>query len=265
MVNERLKGKNVVITGASSGIGAKMALLCAQIGANVILLARSRDKLQNLKQEIEAIHPVSVWIYKLDVANTDEIQGVFAQIAAEVPSIDVLVNNAGFGKFNTVEEATLEDTKAMFETNVIGLIACTKMVLSGMKARGHGHIINVASMAGKIATPKSSVYSATKHAVLGFTNALRLEVAGDGIFVTAVNPGPIETNFFNIADQSGTYAKNVQKFMLSSDLVAEAVVKKMLSPTREINLPRWMNVGGVFFTLFPKTFERFGKKAIFKK
>ncbi|HWO75750.1 MAG TPA: SDR family oxidoreductase [Bacillus sp. (in: firmicutes)] len=265
MINDRLNGKNVVITGASSGIGAKIAVLCAQSGANVILLARSWDKLQTLKQEIEENYPVSVWIYKLDIANTDEIQRIFAQITAEVPSIDVLVNNAGFGIFETVEEAKIEHAKAMFETNVIGLIGCTKMVLPGMKARKQGHIINIASIAGKIATPKSSIYSATKHAVLGFTNALRLEVAEDGIFVTAVNPGPIETNFFNIADQTGSYVKNVRKIMLSSDQVAGAVVKRMLSRTREINLPRWMNAGDVLFTLFPKTFERLGKKAIFKK
>ncbi|MET3696230.1 hypothetical protein SAMN05877753_102237 [Bacillus oleivorans] len=265
MLNDRLKGKNVVITGASSGIGAKMAFLCAKSGANVIILARSWDKLQNLKQEIETDHQVTVRAYKLDVSNIDEIQKVFAEIIADVHHVDVLVNNAGFGIFDTVEEAKLDDAKAMFETNVIGLIGCTKMVLPNMKARRQGHIINVASIAGKIATPKSSVYSASKHAVLGFTNALRMEVADEGIFVTSVNPGPIETNFFNIADQSGSYVKNVQKFILSSDQVAAAVVKRMLSRTREINLPRWMNLGDVFFTLFPSTFERLGKKAIFKK
>lgn len=264
-MNQRLKGKNVVITGASSGIGAKMALLCAESGANLILLARSIDKLQQLKLEIENKFGVTVYVHKLDISKVDEIQAVFARILEDIDEIDVLVNNAGFGIFEEVEQARLEDARSMFDTNVLGLIACTKMVLPGMKQRGLGHIINIASIAGKLATPKSSVYSATKHAVLGFTNSLRMEVADDGVFVTAVNPGPIETNFFNIADESGTYVKNVKRFMLSSDKVAQEVVKRMLSRTREINLPWWMNFGDVLFTLFPRSFERLGRKAFFKK
>ncbi|GAA0346528.1 SDR family oxidoreductase [Bacillus carboniphilus] len=264
-MNPRLKGKNVVITGASSGIGAKMALLCAKSGANVILLARSLDKLEVLKQEIENQFPVAVHVFRLDVSDVSEIQAVFAKILQTVSHVDVLINNAGFGIFDEVEHAKLEDAKAMFDTNVLGLIACTKMVLPGMKQRKSGHIVNIASIAGKLATPKSSVYSASKHAVLGFTNSLRMELDDEGIYVTAVNPGPIETNFFNIADEGGTYVKSLQKFMLSSDDVAEKVVGRIYTRTREINLPRWMNLGDVFYTLFPKLFEKVGKKALFKK
>jgi short-subunit dehydrogenase len=134
-----------------------------------------------------------------------------------------------------------------------------------MRARKSGHIINIASQAGKIATPKSSVYSATKHAVLGYTNSLRMELADSNVYVTAVNPGPIATNFFNIADEKGTYVKNVKKFMLQPEYVAKKVVDAMLTRTREINLPRWMNMGSVIFTLFPRLFERLGKKAFNQK
>ena len=101
-----------------------------------------------------------------------------------------------------------------------------------------GHIINIASQAGKIATPKSSVYSATKHAVLGYTNSLRMELSDFQIKVTAVNPGPIGTDFFTIADESGTYAKSVQRYILKPEYVAKKVVDAMLTSTREINLPR---------------------------
>lgn len=139
------------------------------------------------------------------------------------------------------------------------------MVLPVMKQQKGGHIINVASMAGKIATPKSSVYSATKHAVLGYSNSLRLELADDNVFVTTVNPGPIATNFFNIADEQGTYVKNVQRYMLQPEFVAKKITDAMLTKTREINLPRWMNAGSVIFALFPRLFEKAGKKVFNKK
>jgi uncharacterized protein len=153
----------------------------------------------------------------------------------------------------------------MFGVNVVGLIACTSMVLPMMRENRSGHIINIASQAGKIATPKSSIYSATKHAVLGYTNSLRMELSDLHITVTAVNPGPIETNFFNIADEEGTYVKSVERYMLKPEFVARKVVDAMLTGTREINLPRWMNAGSILFALFPRLFERVGKRVLNKK
>lgn len=260
-----LLGKNIVITGASGGIGAEVAKLCAGRGANLSLLARSVDKLEQLKRELEVQYSVKVYIHRLDVSNTDDIEKVFHSIFKEMDSVDILVNNAGFGVFREAHEATIEEIKSMFEVNVVGLMACTSMVLPKMRTRRFGHIINIASQAGKIATPKSSVYSSTKHAVLGYSNSLRMELADHQVFVTTVNPGPIATNFFNIADEKGTYVKNVQKFMLQPDYVANKIVNVMLTNTREINLPRWMNLGSVVYALFPKAFERIGRKAFNKK
>jgi uncharacterized protein len=265
MVNDRIKGKNIVITGASGGIGAEIARLCAASGANLVLLARSIDKLQQLEGELEQKYQVNVEVYQLDVANTDQVKLVFQQIFACVGDVDILVNNAGFGVFREAHEARMEEIKGMFEVNVVGLMACTSMVLPKMRARRFGHIINIASQAGKIATPKSSVYSASKHAVLGYTNSLRMELDDYNIRVTSVNPGPIATNFFTIADEKGTYVKNVQKFMLQPEFVAQKVVGSMLTKTREINLPRWMNMGSVVYVLFPRLFEKIGKKILNKK
>lgn len=262
---QSLLGKNIVITGASGGIGAEVAKLCAGRGANLSLLARSIGKLEQLKTELEAQYSVKVFIHRLDVSNTDEIERVFHSIFEEMDSVDILVNNAGFGVFREAHEATIEEIKSMFEVNVVGLMACTSMVLPKMRNRRFGHIINIASQAGKIATPKSSVYSSTKHAVLGYSNSLRMELADHQVFVTTVNPGPIATNFFNIADEKGTYVKNVKKFMLQPDYVANKIVNVMLTNTREINLPRWMNLGSVVYALFPKAFERIGRKAFNKK
>lgn len=260
-----LKDKNIVITGASGGVGAEIAKLCAQNGANLVLLARSIGKLQQLQEDLQNRHSVRVDVFRLDVSDTEQVQKIFTGIFNTIGHIDILVNNAGYGVFQAAHEATIEDIKGMFNVNVIGLMACTRMVLPKMRERRYGHIINIASQAGKIATPKSSIYSATKHAVLGYTNALRMEMADYNVFVTSVNPGPIATNFFNIADEKGTYVKNVQRFMLDPVYVARKVVGCMLTKTREINLPRWMNMGSIFYGLFPKTFERLGKKAFNQK
>ncbi|WP_282140603.1 SDR family NAD(P)-dependent oxidoreductase [Cytobacillus oceanisediminis] len=264
-MSDRLKNKNVIITGASGGIGAQMAVLCAERGANLVLLARSFDKLQELQADLLRRFSVDVYIHKLDVSDTDEVSAVFSEVLARLDHIDVLVNNAGFGVFREAHEANVEEIKGMFDVNVVGLMACTSMVLPVMRKQRSGHIINIASQAGKIATPKSSVYSATKHAVLGYTNSLRMELADSNVFVTAVNPGPIETNFFNIADEKGTYVKNVSKFMLKPEYVALKVVNAMLRPVREINLPRWMNAGSIVYTLFPGLFEKIGKRAFNQK
>lgn len=260
-----LTGKKIIITGASGGIGAEIARLCAERGANLVLLARGIEKLELLKKELESRHSVKVFVNQLDVSDTEAIQNVFTRILNEIGHVDILINNAGFGIFDYAHEVKVEDIKSMFDVNVVGLMACTAMVLPGMKQRRSGHIINIASQAGKIATPKSSVYSATKHAVLGYTNSLRMEVADDHIYVTSVNPGPIATNFFNIADKQGTYVKNVERYMLQPDYVARQVVGRLMTRTREINLPRWMNAGSVLFALFPRAFERIGRKAFNKK
>ncbi|MFT4415685.1 SDR family NAD(P)-dependent oxidoreductase [Fredinandcohnia humi] len=265
MGNERLKGKTVVITGASSGIGERIAYLVAEQGADSILLARNEEQLSKIAKSIKERYKTDCTYYIVDVAKLEDVTQVFEKILSSGKTIDVLVNNAGFGVFANVIDANLQQMKSMFEVNVFGLISCTKMVLPTMLKQNNGHIINIASQAGKIATPKSSVYSATKHAVLGFTNSLRLELADTNIHVTAVNPGPIRTRFFDIADESGTYAKNVGRFMLDPEVVASKIVNAMLTPKREINLPGWMNAGSVFYTLFPRLVERVGGKAFFKK
>lgn len=260
-----LEGKNIVITGASGGIGAEMATLCAAKGANLALFARRLDRLEELKKNLELQYGIEVYIRKLDVSNPDAVQLVFSDLLDHWGEIDILVNNAGFGVFREAHEASIEEIQTMFDVNVMGLMACTSMVLPHMRERRNGHIINIASQAGKLATPKSSVYAATKHAVLGYTNSLRMELADLNVFVTAVNPGPIATNFFETADVHGTYAKNIEKFMLKPEFVARKVVEAMLTPKREINLPRWMNLGSIIYALFPKLVERVGKKGFNQK
>jgi len=263
--NERLKGKTVVITGASGGLGEQTAYRCAESGANLVLLARNVKKLEQMAEGIQKSHQVECLPMQLDLSKLEDIPVVFEEIFNKVSQVDVLVNNAGYGVFAEADEVTLSDLEGMFAVNVVGLIACTKEVIPSMKSRGTGHIINVSSQAGKLATPKSSVYSATKHAVLGYTNSLRMELAGHGVFVTAVNPGPMATNFFDVADPSGSYVKNLGRYILSTETVAEKLVAAMITDRREINVPGWMNAGSILHVLFPKLVERLGRKAFFKK
>jgi len=260
-----MKGKMVAITGASSGIGEHVAYEVAKRGGTPILLARSKDKLAQIAGEIESTYSVPCYYDRLDVSDISAIEEAFMKIEDTHGTIDVLVNNAGFGVFQNVEDIDLDEMVQMFAVNVFGLIACTKFVYSLMIKRGEGHIINIASQAGKIATPKSSVYAATKHAVLGFTNSLRMEAAQYGVYVTAVNPGPVKTSFFQRADTSGAYEENVKKIMLDAEYVARRAVDIMLTPTREVNVPGWMNIGSKLYQLFPGIIERVGNKAFFKK
>lgn len=262
---KELNNKNIVITGASSGIGEKVAYNVAKLGARPILIARSTEKLKRLSEQLHQLFSVDCLYYSLDVSDTDQVKVVFQQIFKDVHHIDILLNNAGFGIFDSFIDANLEEIKQMFEVNVIGLMACTKEVLPSMIERNEGHIINIASQSGKLATPKSSGYSATKHAVLGFTNSLRMELSKTNIYVSSVNPGPIETNFFHVADRSGNYVKNVKKFMLKPDDVAEKIVQLMIKPKRELNVPRWMNVGSVLYQLFPSIADKVAGNLLNKK
>lgn len=191
----QVKDKVIVITGASGGLGAQVALDAARMGAHLVLIARNKEKLEHIKEKIKAEGNREPVIHQLDVGITEDVSRVFHEITSDL-QIDVLINNAGFGIFDYFVDADLKDLSGMMQTNVIGLMACTQAVPPQMISRGSGHIINIASQAGKISTPKSSGYAASKYAVLGFSNGLRMEIAESGIHVTTVNPGPIETNFF---------------------------------------------------------------------
>jgi short-subunit dehydrogenase len=264
-MKDALKSSSVIITGASGGIGEQMAYEVAKRGGAPILLARSKESLARISEKIDNDFGIKAPYLVLDVSDRSAIKETFASIIEHHGPIDVLINNAGYGKFEYAVEGSIENFEGMFEVNVLGLIACTKAVLPHMIERQHGHIVNIASQAAKIATPKSSGYAATKHAVLGFTNSLRMEVEDEGIFVTAVNPGPIKTNFFDVADESGQYQKNVERFMLDPKEVASKTVSALFTKKREINLPSWMNVGSTFYQVFPRLVEKLGGNAFKQK
>ena len=174
--------------------------------------------------------------------------------------IDILVNNAGYGIFEEFDQITNEQIHAMFEVNTFALMNLSRLIGTHMKEAGKGHIVNIVSMAGLVATAKSSLYSATKFASIGFSNALRLELMPFGVHVTTVNPGPIRTTFFDQADPDGTYVKAVDRYILEPDFVAKKIVKNFGKPKRELNLPWLLNLTHKLYTLFPRISDKLASK-----
>ncbi|BBI35049.1 SDR family NAD(P)-dependent oxidoreductase [Cohnella abietis] len=259
-MKDKLHNKVVLITGASSGIGALVAKLLAERGAIPILTARSIDKLRELSEAIQGEHA----IFEMDVTSQEQVSQVISQVYSRYGRIDVLLNNAGYGEFLPFTDTSLEHFQEIMDVNYMGTVRCTHAVVPHMLQAGQGHIVNVASIAGKLATAKSTGYSATKHAVLGFTNALRQEMQGKGIRVSAVNPGPIDTPFFDRADPNGTYVSNVRWFMMSADKVARAIVMVIEKGKAELDLPWTASIGVKFMQVFPRVsdtlFGRFMNK-----
>jgi short-subunit dehydrogenase len=183
-----------VITGASSGIGSALAKELAREGHRLVLAARREDRLGELERELRATGG-TVLAVRCDVSNRDEAEELIHRTVREFGGIDVLVNNAGRGHFSSVEDTTDEMIENMFAVNVYALWYTTRPALRYMRARGSGHIINVASIAGKIAFPYNSAYVAAKHACVGFTHALRLELAETGIYASVVCPAGVMTEW----------------------------------------------------------------------
>ncbi|SEN76939.1 SDR family oxidoreductase [Paenibacillus sp. OV219] len=256
-----LHGKIVLVTGAASGIGAETARLLAASGAVPIITGRKPDKLEQMASSIRGTYGC----YKLDVTNYDEIVLVMNQVVQDFGKIDVLLNNAGYGVFEHFADAPIERFAEMMDTNYMGIVRCSKAVLPIMQKQGGGHIINVASMAGKLSTVKSSGYAATKHAVLGLTNAMRAELAPMNIAVSAINPGPIDTPFLHTADPEGTYANNVRGYMLTPERVAGAIVQMIKRRTPEVDLPLSASVGIKLYGLFPRLADRIAGRWLNRK
>lgn len=250
--NRSLQDKIVLITGASSGLGEQIAYQAASEKAIVILAARRRERLEQIERRCRELSGRPAYSYRLDVGSPEQIAAVVPDILARMGAVDVLVNNAGFGFFAEALATPQSLANEMFKVNVLGLIQITKLIAADMKKRGAGHIINIASQASKMATPKSAVYAATKFAVRGYSNALRLELKPFGIYVTTVNIGPMQTDFFIHADPSGSYLEKIDRWVLDPKVVAAKVTACMLTDKREINLPRIMEIGAKLYLLFPR-------------
>ncbi len=207
-----------LVTGASSGIGRDMAKYLGKLGYDLIIVARRENLLEELKTEL---NNVEVIIEKMDISSPENCKALFEKY----PDIDILVNNAGFGKFGEFDKIELEKELNMIDTNIIGLHTLTKLYLEKMKERNNGYILNVASSAGLLpGGPLMATYYATKAYVVSLTRAIaeELRVSGSNVKISALCPGPVNTNFNNVA--------NVKFALkgLSSEYVAKYGIDKML-------------------------------------
>lgn len=212
--------ETVLITGASSGIGAELARLFAADGSNLVLVARREEQLRALGQDLEQRHGVQVRVLPSDLSRQQAPREVVDRLAAWNVDIDVLVNNAGFGSLGTVAELATQQQLDMIQVNVLALTHLTRLLLPGMIDRRRGAVLNVASTAAFQPGPRLAVYYATKAFVLSFSEALAEELRGSGVAVTCLAPGPTETEFASVA-----HAERARLFRwgtMSSESVARA-------------------------------------------
>jgi len=208
--------KTVLITGASGGIGKASAELFLKKGWKVIATARNLEKLNNLERNGATSHI-------LDVTKPEDINNLITYIVNNNIEIDVLVNNAGFGQFGTIEETSLEKARLQFETNVFGVAAMCQKIVPLMRQSGKGRIINISSIAGKTSMPGGGWYAASKFALEAISDSLRWETKKFGIKVSLIEPGPIKTDFATnvnktiVYDNTGPYGKLIESLTGSTD------------------------------------------------
>jgi NAD(P)-dependent dehydrogenase (short-subunit alcohol dehydrogenase family) len=189
-----------VVTGASSGLGTHFSRSLIDRGATVYGLARSADKLDALQDDLgDSFRPVTC-----DVREEDQVADAFQTVRDESGRIDVLLNNAGLGQFGPVDDLPLDEWDVQMDTNLRGVFLCTREAVPTMREQNEdagfgGHIVNVASIAGLLGNPNLTAYNASKFGLRGFSESLMKEVREDGIRVTCIYPGSIETNFFDVA------------------------------------------------------------------
>jgi NAD(P)-dependent dehydrogenase (short-subunit alcohol dehydrogenase family) len=215
------KGRTWFITGASTGFGRLLAEEVLKAGGKVVATARKLDKVADLEQQ----YPQTAKAFALDVTDVGQIDAAVAQAFAHFGRVDVLVNNAGYGLAGAVEEVSEAEFMPMFETNVFGLIRVTRAFLPHLRKQRSGHILNLSSIGGLLASPGMGYYSASKFAVEGLSEALAAELAPLGIRVTIVEPGPFRTDFLGrsgvvaakrIADYDNT-AGNMRRYFAEND------------------------------------------------
>jgi NAD(P)-dependent dehydrogenase (short-subunit alcohol dehydrogenase family) len=214
----KLDGQVVIITGASAGIGEAAARRLARGGAIVVISARRTDRLEALKRDIETANGRAL-VVAGDITNEQDRARLVHETLDEFGRIDALVNNAGYGQRGPIELVPLDAIRRNFETNLFSLIGLTQLVIPVMREQRSGRIVNISSVAGRIARPLSSVYDATKHALEAISDGLRGELAPFGIKVVVIEPGFIITEFLGVASEgsreiiehAGPYAESFER------------------------------------------------------
>jgi short-subunit dehydrogenase len=244
-----IMAKTVLVTGASAGIGKATAILLAQNGYNVYGAARRIERMQDLKSY--GIKPIA-----LDVTVDESVIACVEQIFKEAGSIDILINNAGFGSYGAIEDVNMQDAKYQLDVNVFGAMRLTQLVLPKMRQNRYGKIVNISSVGGKIASPLGGWYHASKFAIEALSDAMRLEVKQFGIDVIVIEPGGTKSEWGNIAVESlmrvsgkTAYGRLVTAFEKSFKKVAgnvpePIVIARLIKTGIEARIPKTRYAGG---------------------
>ena len=190
-----LNGKSAIVTGGTKGIGRAIAEALVREGVNVCISARHQRELDNTVSELSKLSAGRAIGSLCDVRDHEQVKKLIAHAASELGGLDVLINNAGIGMFETVEAMAVEDFRAVLETNLFGVFYCCHEAIPRMKQRGGGYIINISSLAGANPHPQMAAYNASKFGLNGFSEALMQEVRHDNIKVSYIMPGSVNTEF----------------------------------------------------------------------
>jgi short-subunit dehydrogenase len=251
-------GRNALITGASSGIGRLLALAMAAKGARVALVARRWEELEGVAEEVRAGGGNAI-VLACDVGDRVQAVATAARAAEELGSIDVLVNNAGYGRHRRFLDSDLDDMERMMRVNYLGSLYFTKALLPAMVERGRGWLVFMASVAGRIAPADETAYAASKFAMVGLASSLSLEIEDAGVHVLTVCPGAIRTPFFD--DEALARLPAVaRRQMAEPGGLVDAIMDALARGRRELTYPRWIASGYVAQALAPEFTRRQVKK-----
>jgi short-subunit dehydrogenase len=243
-----------IVTGASSGIGAQIARDLAARGTRVALLARRVDRLTALARDI-ARDGGEAFALRCDVVDAVAVDAAVRQVIDQHGSVDVLVNAAGYGAHVLFKDHPIADIERMMRTNYFGTVYAVKAVLPSMRSQHHGWIVNIASVAGRLAQPDEAAYSATKFAVAGLSEALAYELEPLGIRVLAVYPGLVRTEMITPAVLA-RMPERVGATAIEPADVSRRVIHALERGRRELTVPGWMRIAYVVRTLFPGLHRR---------
>jgi uncharacterized protein len=237
MENE-LHGRTALITGASSGLGVHFAEELARRGADLVLVARRRERLEAAAADLASRFGVAAHPVAMDLEDPAAADGLYRRLQEPGVSVDILVNNAGFGAYGAFLDVPWEKTQSMIRVDVLALVGLTRRFLPDMVARGYGRLLHVASMAAYQPSPLYAAYGGAKAFVLNFGEALDHELAGTGVTSTVVSPGVTRTEFLNVAGQSPTLFQRLT--MMDAKDVAAKGVRAMLRGRRSV-VTGWVN------------------------
>lgn len=223
-----LKGKTAIVTGGTKGIGRGIAEALVREGVNVFISARSRHEIDETVAELLSLKQGRATGIVADVCNYSQIKAMFELAVSQLGGLDILINNAGIGLIQTVEEMSPEDFRSVLETNIFGVFYCCHEAIPLLKKRGGGYIINMSSLAGTNAHPQMAAYNASKFGLNGFSEALMQEVRHDGIKVSYIMPGSVNTEF------AGDQPSDANSWQLQPSDIARVVIDLLQHDPRSL-------------------------------